>query len=112
MGSPFSPLIANLFMEEFEVKALSSAPHLWLRYVDDTCVIQETRNSQQLLLYINAPDPHIQFTVDGPNQEGALPFLDALVSCSPDHKLVTAVYRKPTHTDQYLHWNSNHFIIA
>ena len=27
MGSPISPLIANLFMEEFEVKALSSAPH-------------------------------------------------------------------------------------
>ena len=27
MGSPISPLIANLFMEEFEVKALQSAPH-------------------------------------------------------------------------------------
>ena len=27
MGSPISPLIANLFMEEFEVKALSTAPH-------------------------------------------------------------------------------------
>ena len=26
MGSPISPLIANLFMEEFEVKAFSSAP--------------------------------------------------------------------------------------
>ena len=27
MGSPISPLIANLFIVEFEVKALSSAPH-------------------------------------------------------------------------------------
>ena len=27
MGSPLAPLIANLFMEEFEVKALSSSPH-------------------------------------------------------------------------------------
>ena len=27
MGSPISPLIANLFMEEFEAKALQSAPH-------------------------------------------------------------------------------------
>ena len=27
MGSPMSPLIANIFMEEFEVKALSSTPH-------------------------------------------------------------------------------------
>ena len=27
MGSPISPLIANIFIEEFEVKALSSIPH-------------------------------------------------------------------------------------
>ena len=42
LGSPIIPLIANLFMEEFEVKALSSCPHppsLWLRFVDYTFVI-------------------------------------------------------------------------
>ena len=27
MGSPISPLKANLFMEELEAKALSTAPH-------------------------------------------------------------------------------------
>ena len=27
MGSPISTLTANLFMEEFKIKALSSAPH-------------------------------------------------------------------------------------
>ena len=41
-GAAMGALIANLFMEEFKVKALSSALHtlhLWLRYVDDTFII-------------------------------------------------------------------------
>ena len=42
MGSPISPLIANQFIEEFGVKAISTFLHpssLWLRSVDDTFVI-------------------------------------------------------------------------
>ena len=115
MGFPISPLIANLFMEEFEVKALSSVPHashLWLRYMDDTFVIQEAKHSQQLLQHINSKDPHIQFTVEEPNQGGAVPFLDAVVSPGPSDTLITTVYRKPTHPDQYIHWDSNHIITA
>ena len=56
MGSPISPLIANLFMEEFEVKALSTFSHppsLWLRFVDDTFVINKAEHSQQPLQHIN-----------------------------------------------------------
>ena len=114
MGSPISPLIANIFMEEFEVKALQSSPNppsMWLRFVDDTFVINRTEHSQQLIQHINNQDPHIQFTVE-PTQQGSLPFLDTLVTIQPDNTLSTSVYRKPTHTDQYLHWDSNHHITA
>ena len=111
---PPSALIANIFMEEFEVKALSSFPHppsLWLRFVDDTFVINKAEHSQELLQHINNQDPHIQFTVE-PTQQVSLPFLDTLITIQPDNTLSTTVYRKPTHTDQYLHWDSNHHITA
>ena len=100
-------------MEEFKVNALSSAAHplcLWLRLEDVTFVIQEAKYSKQLLHHINSQDPHIQVTVNEPGKEGALPFLDTLVSLNTT--LVTMVIRKPTYTNQYLYGNSNHFITA
>ena len=101
-------------MEEFEVKALSSMPHLpslWLRFVDDIFVINRAEHSHDLLHHINNHDPHIQFTVE-PTQQGSLPFLDTLVTIEPDNTFSTTVYRKPTHMDKYLHWDSNHHITA
>ena len=116
MSSPIRPLIANLFMEEFEVKALSTAPHphgLLLRFVDDIYVIQKAEHSQLLLQHINTQDPHIQFTMEEPSTtEGSLPFLDTQVAPGSNNTLFTTVYRKPTHTDQYLHWDSNHYTRA
>ena len=47
-----------------------------------------------------------------PTQQDSLPFLDTLVTILPDNTFSTTVYRKPTHTDQYLHWDSNHHITA
>ena len=35
-------------------------------------------------------------------------FLDTSVSREPDGRLTTSVYRKPTHTDQYLAYESHH----
>ena len=110
-GSPIRPFIANLFMGEFEVKAICSAPtlHLWFRNVDDTFVIQQTEHSHLLFKHINSQDPHIQFIMEDPGEDGALPFLDTLVSLRPNSTLVTSVCRKPIHMEQYLHWYSNHF---
>ena len=99
-------------MEEFEVKTLSTCPHppsLWLRFVDDTFVITKAEHSQEILQHINSQDPHIQFTVEL-TQQGSLPFLDTLVTIEPNNIFSTIVYRKLTHTDQYLHWDSKHNI--
>ena len=43
MGSPISPIVANLYLEKFESVGLEnysrSKPKLWLKYVDDTFVV-------------------------------------------------------------------------
>ena len=44
MGSPVSPVVANIYMEMFEDLALTSAsnrPRVWKRYVDDIYCIME-----------------------------------------------------------------------
>ena len=41
--------------------------------------------------------------------DGSIPFLDTQVTPGPNNTIITTVYRKPTHVDQFLHWDSNHY---
>ena len=113
MGFPISPIVANLCMESFEVRALQSSPNppsLWKRFVDDTFVIMKKAHKEEFLTCLNSVDNNIEFTTEEPGPDGSLPFLDTLITPDKDGRLDTTVYRKPTHTDQYLHWDSHHTI--
>ena len=113
MGSPVSPIVANLYMEYFEQKALSTAsPRLGHQYIDDTFVIQKEENKQNFLQQINSVDLAIQFTVENSKEDGIIPFLDTIVKPGTDGKLSITVYRKHTDTDQYLQWDSHHHLSA
>ena len=111
MGSPVGLIVANLYMEYLEGKALRSsvnAPWVWFRFVDDTWVIQQQAHKQVFLNHINSIDPAIKFTVEGTQRNGAIPFLDTLVTLQADISLSITVCHKPRHTDQYLQWDSHH----
>ena len=113
MGSPCSPVVANIHMEYFENKALgpelpiSFSINTWLRYVDDVLTIIKKGTQDSLLEYLNAIDPNIKFTIEPPNEQGAIPFLDTFPKPSGNN-ITTSVCRKPTYTDRYLDFNSNH----
>ena len=115
MGSPVSPIVANLYMEYLEQKALSTVtppPRFWHRFVDDTFVIQKEVNKQGFLQHINSVDPTITFTVEDNKEDGSIPFLDTIVKPEENGGLSITVYRKPMHTDQYLQWDGHHNLSA
>lgn len=110
MGSPISPLIANLWMEDIENQAINTAmfkPKIWLRYVDDTFCIIKRDQLEFFLNHINSIHQKTKFTVELENN-GCLAFLDVQIYRKEDKKLGHTVYRKPTHTEQYLHAESHH----
>ena len=80
--------------------------------MDDTLVIHKEANKQSFLQHINSVDPAIRFTVEGNKEDGSIPFLDTIVKPEADGSLSISVYRKPTHTDQYLQWDSHHHLSA
>ena len=113
MGSPISPIVANLFMEDLETRALATSPHppsLWKRFVDDTFTIIKKSHNDAFLDHINSIDNNIKFTCDESRDDGSIPFLDILIIPEKDGRLNTTVCRKPTHTDLYLQWDSHHNI--
>ena len=52
------------------------------------------------------------FTCEEAREDGSILFLDMLITTDEDGRLNTTVYRKPTHTDQYLHWDSHYAITS
>ena len=110
MGSPLGPTLANIFMNHHEQKWLSECPSefkpkYYRRYVDDIFVMFEDFEKFDLFKeYLNTRHENIKFTSEL-ETEGKLPFLDMLIDRN-NNKIVTSIYRKPTFTGLYTHFES------
>ena len=56
-------------------------------------------------------DENLKFTREKSNTNKELPYLDSLSKAEDDGSFSSTVYRKPTHTDQYLQFGSHHPLV-
>ena len=99
-------------MEGLEHRALQTfvrPPTLWKRYVDDTIAKLKINDVDGFLSHLNSLHPRIKFTTELMHTQ-SIAFLDTHLMVQPNNTVNVKVYRKPTHTDQYLSFTSNHHI--
>ena len=118
MGKSTSSPLSDIFMEDFEQAALANYPTgdsaispsdvilFWLRKADDTLVAVHKDHIHPLHHYLNSIHPDIKWTIET-EQNGRIAMLDVLIIHNPDASLSFDVYRKPTHTNQYIPFNSH-----
>lgn len=82
MGSPLSPVVADIFLRDLERKALDSlsfCPAFYFRYVDDIAMSLPVCEINNTLDIFNSFHPRIQFSVEV-GVDNCLNFLDVNVS--------------------------------
>ncbi|XP_072171498.1 uncharacterized protein [Diadema setosum] len=113
MGSPIVAYIT--IMWNMEQDAIASAHddikrRVWKRYVDDILAIVKRDTFERLTLaHLDQVDDtsSMKFTREL-KADNSTPFLDTRITERPDGKTKIVVYRKKTHTGQYLNFQSHH----
>ncbi|XP_058830393.1 uncharacterized protein LOC131689363 [Topomyia yanbarensis] len=110
MGSPLSPILADIVMENListVIKIANIPPKHIRKYVDDLFLLIHKNKLQEILDTFNNYNKHIQFTCEV-EQAGKLPFLDLLVIRMDDNTIKTDWYAKPISSGRLLNFNSFH----
>ena len=104
MGSPLSSFLAEAVMQDLEKRSVTNNNDIktWNRYVDDVLATVKKDKTDEYKITEN-----IKFTKEE-EDNNQLAFLDILLTRNDDGTINTQVYRKKTHTDQILNFNSNH----
>ena len=106
IGTKFVPPHACIFMSQHETKFLGTQilkPLVWFHYIDDIFFIW-THSGEKLNKFM---EDFNSFSDDIDFDKESISFLDLKV-ISSNSKLMTSLYSKPTHCNQYLHCKSGH----
>ena len=105
MGSPLGPMLSGIFMVEWEnnlIHTLSEYLVCWKRYVDDTICFIKNVSIGYVISVLNGFHPSMQLTYETENNN-TISFLD-IELLRVGENIETRVFRKPTNTDLYIHW--------
>jgi len=108
MGSPLSPIVADLIMQELEshtLKNLSFIPPFYTRYVDDIALAAPFTQLNDLLNKFNSFHPRLNFTIEVGGS--SLNFLEVSMINKNGH-LTFDWYHKPTFSGRLLNFHSKH----
>jgi len=109
MGSPMSPIIANIVMDDLKKKALNNLSidiPFYYRYIDDIAMAVPSQKSQVVLDKFNSLHQRLQFTMKIGSKE--LNFLDMAIMLNNKNFLEFDLYRKSTFSGRVLSFLSQH----
>ena len=108
MGGPASSTTTEIDMQAYERTVLIMAlhpPKVWEQFFDEVDFILKRMHLEIFFHHINNLHQNIKFTMEE-ESNGELAFLDTLLKQN-NGEISVLVYRKPIHTDQYLHYSSH-----
>lgn len=110
MGTKMAPNYANLFMAALEgpfLEAQPVRPLIYKRFLDDIFFVwpHDEASLHKFISDFNAVHPSISFTHN--ISRTSVNFLDVTIQVEGT-TTITALYRKPTDRQQYLHFESDH----
>jgi len=109
MGSPLSPIVADLVLRDLETRAIEKLPRelpIYYRYVDDILMVAHKEDLHQILGIFNSFHDRLQFTLEV-GIENRINFLDVSVGLD-DGRIIFDRYEKPTNTGRYINFYSQH----
>jgi len=109
MGSPLSPIVADLVMRDLEEQVLNSLdvrPALYFRYVDDIILAVPHDEIDFILSNFNGYHDRLKFTLET-EVNHRLNFLDVTL-IRENSKIITDWFHKKTFSGRFLSFLSNH----
>jgi len=109
MGSPLSPVIADIVLQDLENGMIETLPFrlpFFFRYVDDIVTAVPVSMQDTILANFNSVHPRLMFTMEK-SSNNTLNFLDVTI-INNKGRIEFDWYHKPTFSGRYLNYESHH----